>query len=257
MKQRKYTDLIVDIDSVFYRIGDKNIHLISHEVIKNWFNTLKEHYNIYLVSTRLSSHEVEKRLRNFKVHRIPKGIYCCKSNIDFRRNVIEQLINKTNDRKLSSVLLVSGNPFFLASKENSGITTCYVRELNKEYKETSIASLSVDRVNALVSLGMYQKTSTPTIKSEEKTVKNLDISDYLYIIGSGYNLITRETFNLNATFTKEYNNTDEEQTLVVSANPQEIWDYNHTNHNIRTLFLNTGYNDTIDITPTYEKRLQI
>ena len=251
MKKRKYTDIVIDIDSVFYRVGDRSIGSIGHEVIKNWFNTLKSNHNIYLVSNRLSLKEVEKKLRNYKIHRIPKNIYCYKDNIDFRRCVIEKLIKfELNNQNLSSVLFISGNPGFIAFRENLGITTCYVRELNKEYKEASIGTLSVDRVSAIASLGMYQ-----TIQDDKKVTKNLNIKDYIYIIGSGYDLLKRESFNNNATFSREYKDTDVNNTLAVSDNLLELCEYKQKQ--IATLFINNGHNDRIDLITTYEKRLKI
>lgn len=256
MRKRKYTNLAIDIDSVFYRIEDRDLRLPSQQIIKTWFNTLKENYNIYLVSNKYSCHEVEKKLRKYKIHRIPKGIYCYKDNIGFRREVIEKLINlESNDKKLSSVLFVSGNPYFLAAISNLGLTTCYVKELNKKNQENTVGTFTVDKVNSISSIGMYQNTTIQPLSNEQTTTKNLNIKNYIYIIGSGYDLIPKTAFNSNAIFTKEYNDTDINDTLAVSDDQLELLVYKRSR--IATLFINNGYNDTVDLKTTYEKKIKI
>ena len=254
MDKRKFTDLVIDIDSVFYRVGDRSLKLISNEVMKNWFNTLKENHNIYLVSNRLDFHEVEKRLKQYKINRIPKEIYTYKEKIDFRRKVVEKLIKyQSLDKHLSKVLFVSGNPYFIKEIDVLGLKTCYVRELNRDCKDIKVGTFSVDRIGAINSILLYQDAENNDVSKKASKVKNLEIADYTYIIGSGYKLLDRKEFNENAIFSRSYNNTNPKDTLAVSSDLLELFSYQR--QAIATLFLNNGSNDSFDTAPTFEKKI--
>lgn len=250
MDKNKFTDIVIDIDSMFSKVSDRSFRLIEQDVIKLWLNSLKANSNIYVVSSKLDTREIERKLRKYRVHRIIKAIYVAKDDIEFRRNVIDNLIGKQFvSRDLSNVLFVSGNPYFITQKTDLKLNTCYVKELNRKNSSLNVGTFRVDKLSSINSLTPF----TDRKKEKVPLASKVSIKDYLYIIGSGYTLVNPDIFNKKAVFLDEEDICNKDTTLAVSDDLYEIRKYNSMDFD--TLFINTGINDCLDIKATYEKKL--